>query len=103
MYKISILKTARDSLAEIVHYHIFELKNPAAARNLVEEMDKGLEKLAAFPYACPKFTASLRLKRTYRKLLVKNYVVLYWVNEEAKEVIVEQIVYARRDMDKLTQ
>ena len=32
-----------------------------------------------------------------RKLLVKNFLVYFWVDEEAKKVQVIGIVYARRD------
>ena len=37
----------------------------------------------------------------YRKLFVNNFIVLYWVDQKEKTVMVEQIVYARRDIDSL--
>ncbi|HBG16880.1 MAG TPA: hypothetical protein DDW93_08890 [Firmicutes bacterium] len=33
----------------------------------------------------------------YRKLIVKNYIVFFTINEKSKVVDVERILYARRD------
>lgn len=101
MYKVIVLSTARESLEKIVSYLALELKNPVAARDLQVKLNEGMERIAAFPYSCPVLDLSMRLKREYRKLIVKNYMALYWIEERDKTVRVEQIVYAGRDLDAI--
>ena len=101
MYKIFMLAPALENYEEIVRYLVFELKNPAAARSLVKRMDEGLDHVAQFPFSCPTCLTAYKMKHEYRKLFVNNFIVLYWVDQKEKTVMVEQIVYARRDIDSL--
>ncbi len=101
MYKIFMLAPALENYEEIVRYLALELKNPAAAMSLVKRMDEGLDRVARFPFSCPTCLTAHKMKHEYRKLLVNNFIVLYWVDEENRAVMVEQIVYARRDIDSL--
>ena len=103
MYKIVILKTARESLEKIICYLALELKNPVAARELQVKLNEGMKRIAAFPYSCPVLDLPMRLKHEYRKLIVKNYMELYWIDEKNTTVNVEQIMYARRDIAQLTE
>lgn len=101
MYKIFMLEPALENYEKIVRYLALELKNPAAARSFVKRMDEELDRVARFPYSCPTHFAEYKMKHEYRKLLVNHFVVFYWVDEKNRAVMVEQIVYARRDIDSL--
>ncbi len=98
MYKIEFLPIALDDLVEISDYISTKLCNPRAAQNLYEEIIFEIETLSLFPYSAPILILENHLKRKYRKLIVRNYLVFYWVDEDNKTVIISRIVYGRRDI-----
>ena len=51
--------------------------------------------LDSMPYRCPERRIGAYAHKGYRQLLIKNYVIIYRVNEEKKEVVVVTIRYAR--------
>lgn len=103
MYSLEYLPLARRDLVEAVTYISHELDNPAAAYRLAQEVSHAEARIQAFPYACPVYQSTQPLRHEYRKLLVQNYLVLYWVDEEQKLVTVARVVYARRDYGALLQ
>ncbi len=88
-------------MADAVRYISNELGNPSAAKNLANEMVEATERLVGFPYAAPVLLPIKPLKHEYRKLLVKQYIIFYWVDEKAKTITVARVIYARRDYLKL--
>ena len=100
MYNLMFLDIARKDMVEIAKYISGELKNPVAANKIAEELVEAIDSLCVFPYANPLHIPTIPispLEHEYRKLLVKNYMVLYWVEEETKNVIISRVVYARRN------
>jgi len=100
MYKLKYQAIARQDMVEIVTYISHDLQNPTAANKLAEEMVLTAEKLTEFPYVKATYTSPKPLKREYRKLNVKNYIMFYWVNEEIKTVSIARVTYVRRDYGK---
>lgn len=90
-------------MVEIARYIAVELKNPIAANNTADELVEAAESIPAFPYANPAYIPIRPLKHEYRKLIVKNYIMLYRVDEARKLVTVSRVVYARRDYDKILE
>lgn len=90
-------------MVEIVRYIAVELKNPIAANNTADELAEAAESIPSFPYANPAYIPIRPLKHEYRKLIVKNYIMLYRVDEARKLVTVSRVVYARRDYDKVLE
>ena len=84
MYKLEYLPVARKDMLEIVRYISGELQNPDAADRLAVELVDAL-------------------KHEYRKILVQNYLMFYWVDEEKKLVTVARVVYAKRDYGRLLE
>ena len=89
MYNLEYLPVARQDMIEIVRYIGVELANPVAADRLATELIEAGE--------------SLPLKHEYRKLLVQNYFMFYWVDEEKKLVTIARVIYARRDYNLLLE
>lgn len=92
---------ARRDMIEIVRYISQELQNPTAADQLAMELIEAGDSIPKFPYANPAFIPIRPLKHEYRKLLVQNYFMFYWVDEVKKLVTVARVVYARRDYERL--
>ena len=78
MYKIEYLPSALDDLKEIIGYIAHTLQNQKAAENLL-------------------------LIHEYRKLLVKNYFIFYWVDEKEKTITIARVIYARRNIGNLLE
>ncbi len=98
-YKIEYLPLAKNDLLEIVDYISHNLKNPKAANRLAEEIIGEIKGLSAFPYSAPIYIPIRLLEHEYRKLLVKNYMVFYWVEERTKVITIARIFYAKRNFD----
>ena len=84
MYKLEYLPVARKDMLEIVRYISRELQNPDAADRLAGELVNAAEGVLLFPYATPTYQPIRPLKHEYRKILVQNYLMFYWVDEEKK-------------------
>ena len=103
MYKLEYLPVALKDMLEIVRYISQELQNPDAAGRLAEEMVNAAESVLTFPYAPPAYQPIRPVKHEYRKILVQNFLMFYWVDEEKKLVTVARVVYAKRDYDRLLE
>ena len=103
MYKLEYLPVAREDMLEIVRYIARELQNPKAAHRLAMELVGAAESILTFPYATPVHQTIRPLKHEYRKILVHNYLIFYWVNEEKKLVTIARVIYAKRDYGRLLE
>ena len=101
MYKVEYLPIVLRDMVEIAGYISFELSNPTAADRLSEDMIEAGNKLAEFPYSYPAYIPIRPLKHEYRKLLVQNYILFYWVDEEKELVTIARAVYAKMDYERL--
>lgn len=90
-------------MIDIARYISRELNNPVAADRLALELIEAGDSIPAFPYANPAYIPIRPLKHEYRKLLVENYLMLYWVDEEKKRVTVARVIYAKRDYELLLE
>lgn len=85
MYKLSYLPIANRDLADAVDYIA---------------LDESISRLQHFPYSCPVYLPVMTLEHEYRVLPVKNYIVIYTVNEGEKTVEACRVLHARRDFDR---
>lgn len=103
LYKLEYLPLARQDMTEIVRYISRELSNPAAAEQLAIALVEAGDSIPKFPYANPAYIPLRPLKHEYRKLLVGNYFMFYWVDEAKKLVTVTRVIYAKRDYELLLE
>lgn len=103
MYNLEYLPVARQDMVDIVRYISRELNNPIAANQLAVELIEAGDSIPTMPYANPAYIPIRPLKHEYRKLLVRNYIMFYWLDEEKKLVTVARVVYAKRDYKKLLE
>lgn len=97
MYKLEFLPSAQQDMLEIVRYISFELKNPNAADLLTIDFFNAAESVLTFPYANRVYQTTQPLNHEYRKIIVKNYLMFYWVDENKQLVTIARVVYAKRD------
>ena len=101
MYTIEYLPIAKSDMVDIEKYIGVKLENPEAAERLAEKMIEAAEKLTDMPYKCPVYIPVKPLRHEYRKLIVQNYIMFYWVDEDKKLITIARVVYSGRDYENL--
>lgn len=94
-YSIKFLTHALRDLDGIYAYIARTLLEPQAARKLTEEIEEEILSLAYLPSRCPERRQGVYAGKGYRQLFVKNYTVIFRVDEAKKEVIIVTIRYYR--------
>ena len=93
-YKRIILPQAEADIEETLKYISEELCNPTAAVKLIEDMQEAMENISLFPYSCPTIKdEKVTLGTEYRRVVVGNFVLIYKVVEEEKEVRIMAVFY----------
>lgn len=98
MYKLEFLPVAKDDILEIAKYISDELKNPKAASKLAGEFIKAAENICTFPYSNNVYTPIKPLDLEYRRIIVKNYMMFYTIDEKEKKVTIMRVIFARRNL-----
>lgn len=99
MHKIVYLPLAESDLLETLDYIAYTLDAPKAARDLLDEFDKTVNRIAEFPYAFELYRTDRPMKDEIRKVPVKNYVLYYAVYQDHVEI--RRFLYGKRDRSKL--
>ena len=100
-YRVEITEPAEDDLRTIVRYISAQLSAPVTALRMMGIIEKSLGNLGEMPQRCP-FVRDDRLATLgYRTLIIEHYAAFFSIDEIAKVVYVERILYARRDWASL--
>ncbi len=98
-YKLSILPLFEEDLNGIVDYISGTLKNPQAASNLVDAVEKAIYERLPDAESFKVYESTKQREHDYYTIQVKNYTIFYVVIDDVMEV--RRIIYSRRDMDSL--
>ena len=101
MYQLEFLPIARQDMTEIASYISQELCNPSAAEKLANDLIQAAGRLVDFPFINAVHQTNKPLRKEYRKLIVKNYIIFYWIDEDEKRVTVARVIYGRRNYDEI--
>ncbi len=96
-YRVDLSEPAEKDLIDIVKYIASQLSSPMSAYHMMEIFEEAMASLSDTPESCPLITEERLSQLGYRKLIVKNYIVFFSVDEKNKVVDVERILYARRN------
>ena len=100
-YRVKIGAQAQADITDIMRYIGQVLLEPRTAGNLYRLLKEQILSLKQMPERYP-YEDDDRLRALgIRKLLVKNYKVLYFVDTERQLVQVAKVVYAGRDISRL--
>ena len=86
---------------ETVSYHVECLRNPQAARNLLDELDRRVSEIEAFPEGSALARDERLRAEGYRVSRVRGFVVLYQVDDVGGRVLLTRFVYGRRNYARL--
>lgn len=96
-YKLRFLPLFQQDLEEIVDYISVQLKSPAAAHRLVDEVQGAIRKRTACAESFEPFHSSCDRQYPYYRIYVGNYTIFYVVIGDVMEV--RRIIYSRRDVE----
>lgn len=96
LYRVVITNQAENDLNEIYEYIETKLYADKAAKELMREMKQRILNLENNPYSCPEVYTKPN-HENYRKLVIKNYIVLYQVEEQSRHIVVYRIEYGMKD------
>ncbi|EEG78795.1 type II toxin-antitoxin system RelE/ParE family toxin [Dethiobacter alkaliphilus] len=85
-YNLIVSKEAHEDIDAIVHYIANELANPTAAVTLLNDVEKSYHAVVENPSMYSLCHDARLSSKGYRKIVVKNYLILYRVDDEAKTV-----------------
>lgn len=98
-YKRIILPQAESDINEVLNYISIDLCNPDAAVKLLNDMTEMMENVSRFPYSLPVLKDNrLTSGKEYRRADVNNFVLIYKIAEEAKEVRIMAAFYASSEI-----
>lgn len=101
MYRLVVSELAHGDLDNIFSYIAIQLANPIATTNFLDEVEKCYGYLKSNPLMYERCHDVRLEKEGYRKATIKNYVLVYKVDEEAKAVIIHRFFYGAQDYVKL--
>ena len=77
------------------------LHNPKAAIDLINKIENYVENASLYPHSMPFTDNKFFKKETFRKIIVDNYILLYTIQEEQKQITIVNFIYGKRDTTKL--
>lgn len=101
MYNIKFLDDANKDISDISRYIGVELCSPVAADRLVDKILSEITKLSDMPYMYGVYESPVPIKVEFRKFIVKNYAVFYYIDESEKVIKIAHVVYARRNFSNV--
>lgn len=96
-YEVRVTRQALEQMKDIVHYISNDLMAPDAADNLLDKMKAEITKLSSFPKKQALIDEEPWRTEGVRKIVVNNFLMYYWVDDENNRVQVTAVIYSIRD------
>ena len=93
-YSVKIMNRALQDLDGIYTYIANRLLEPDVALKLIDTIEERILSLEYMPHRCPERRMGAYGGKGYRQLQVKNYTVIFRINETTKTVIVVTVRYS---------
>ena len=92
-YKVQLSNQAKEDYKSIIRYIKYKLLEPNIAERYAELIKNELNTLKNNPQRFAIIDYDIIKKYNFRKLIIKNYIAFYRINEDTKIVNVERILY----------
>ena len=96
-YEVKLTAQAIEQIEETIQYISKILLAPEIARKWADVLQCKIGELDSMPSRYPLIEEEPWRTKGIRKMLVKNFLVYYLVDEENKTVWVTAVIYGRRD------
>ena len=101
IYEVRISKQAERQLKEIIQYISYTLQAPGTAEKMLDLLEREILSLSSFPNRIPLTQDEPWHSQGIHKMVIKNYLVYFWVDENTQTVHIIAVVYGRRDQKQL--
>ena len=96
-YEVKITKQALNQMQDIVDYISSELLAPVAADRLLDKMEEVIKSLSLYPGKYALIEEEPWRSEGIRKIVVKNFLVYFWIDEANENVQITAVIYSKRD------
>ena len=101
-YNVRIMEKAEQDLSEIVTYFTDKLCNPKAAESLLEEFLEEKNNISDNPYMYPLSNDLVLQSEGYHRFLFKkNYIALYLIDDDEKEVSINENLLCKKEIMRI--
>jgi len=100
-YFPNITDLAEEDILSVVKYIKNSLKNPVAANNLLDEIERHEKNLEDNPYIYPLVNDDYLSEKGLRLIVIKNYLMFFIINEDNKIVNILRFLYGRRNWNNI--
>ena len=100
-FRADITETAKNDIIEAAEYIDYVLKNPQAADNLMEAIEKEIDSLTVFPERYAVLDDSVLSSFNVRFVRVKDYLAFYVITEDERLVVILRFLHMRRDWTEI--
>ncbi|MBQ7862535.1 MAG: type II toxin-antitoxin system RelE/ParE family toxin [Clostridia bacterium] len=100
-FKVIVQESAELDLTGIIEYIAVDLQEKAVAVKLYKKISEAISSLSEAPGRCAVIDAEPYKPMRIRRLIVENYSIFYFVNNETETVHILRILYNRRDWKNL--
>lgn len=96
-YDVYVSPQAYRDIDGIYEYIKEELLSEGAAENTATLIENAIVSLGVMPYRGAERKVGIYANKGYRQLFVRNYIVVYRIEEDSHSVIVITVKYMRRN------
>lgn len=100
-YEVKLTNQAQSQLREVVLYIANTLRSKDTARRTLDVLEEAINSLSYLPNRYALVDEEPWRSEGVHKMMVKNYLVYYWVDDDTAKVQVTAVVYARRDQKRV--
>lgn len=100
-YDVILSEEAHSDIDSVLHYIVNALKNPTAAKRLLDKIEQVYIDIADTPFMYAYCNNSRLQNDGYRKAVINNYVLIYRVDEAKNIVFVVRFFYGRQNYIEL--
>lgn len=95
-YAVKLLSRAYRDLDDIYAYIAETLLEPSTAQKLLNALEEAIFSLGELPQRGASKKNGAYANKGYRQLFIRNFTVVYRVDEAKKQVIIVTVRYSRR-------
>ncbi len=98
-YEIQYSETFKMEIKNAFRYILDDLENSVAAENLIQLVQKEIEKRSDFPESFKRFKIERESEFKWYRINVNSYSILYTVDKNI--ITMSRFIYSGRDFEKL--
>ena len=102
-YRVKITQQAQEQMIDIADYIQNELLAPRAAIDTMSALRSSIKSLSSMPGRIQLTEEEPWHSEGIRRMVVQNFYVYFWIDEDRKIIQVMAVVYARRDQMRFLQ